>query len=175
MAARLFALAVVAVAFAVAGIGRANATVVAVAAQPAASAASRAPAAQAYASRAQLRACLATGDDLDKRRAAMASAKAAHADHMAALALENDHLTEAERTLDHGSQGAVDIFNQRVADHNAHVTLANDEATQQNAAADTYDADNESMNRKCAALVYRPADMAAVTKERQKAGKAIAP
>jgi hypothetical protein len=147
--------------------GTAAATTVAVTAKPAAS--QSAP--HAYATRDQLRDCMDTEDALKAKRRALEATQATHEAHVTAFEAENAKIVEVQGQLDHDSPTAISAFNLLVSEHNVHVKALNQEGADDQAAADSYNADALALNRKCASLVYRVEDMDAVMKERRKADK----
>lgn len=147
--------------------GAAAATTVAVTSKPAASQ----PAPHPYATRDQLRDCMDAEDALKAKRRALDATQATHEAHVNAFEAENAKIVEVQGQLDHDSPTAITAFNRLVSEHNVHVKDLNQEGADQQAAADSYNADALALNRQCAALVYRVEDMDAVMKERRKAGK----
>jgi hypothetical protein len=138
----------------------------------AARAASAAP--PAFASREQLRQCLADEDRLQARFAAIQARHAEHARRVAALEAENDRIVQAQAQLDTASEVAVNAFNLLVSEHNVHIKELNEDASAGHAEADAYNAAIQEHNRGCVHLVYRVDDLDAVTKERRAAAAAAA-
>jgi hypothetical protein len=145
----------------------ADATTVAVA-KPAASQ----PAARPWATRDQLRECLAQEDALKGRLRDIDAAHAAHDALFDRVEAENARLLEVQGQLDHDSTTAVHAFNLLVSDHNLHVKQMNQEAGDLQAVSGAYNDDMLAVNRKCSPLAYRVEDMDAVLKERKKAAAA---
>lgn len=126
-----------------------------------------APAAPAFASRDQLRHCLAEEDELKARFDAIQARHADHERRLAALEAENDKIVEVQGQLDTTSDVAVNAFNLLVSEHNVHVKQVNEAAAASHAESDAYNAAILAHNRDCAHLVYRVDDLQAVTKERR--------
>ena len=135
------------------------------ASQPAASQ----PAAGSWATRDQLRECLATEADLKERSRAIEATNAAHEKLFDQIEAENDRLGQLQSQLDHDSETSVKAFNALVKEHNLHVKQLNQDAADSRPATDAYNADMSGFNHKCGRLRYRIEDMEAVTRERQKA------
>jgi hypothetical protein len=140
------------------------------AASGAAPAASR-PVARAYATRAELRACMNDEDTLRDRSRKLEEAHAAHEKAISELEAENTKIVEVQGQLDHESQTAVTAFNLLVGQHNARANELNREATEMSAQSEAFNADSLALNKRCASLVYRIDDMDAVMKERKAAAK----
>ena len=134
-----------------------------------------APTTGTYATRDQLRECLALDDGLKTRLHAMEAATAAHNARFEANEAEGKNLIDMKAKLDRSDKAAILAFNQAVQDHNLHLKEVDDEATASDAANKAYAADQAAVDQKCGPLTYRPADMDAVTKERKKAAAASAP
>jgi hypothetical protein len=136
-------------------------------------AASQAPA-RVFATRDQLRECMAIEDGLKVRFKAIEVSNAAHEKMFDQVEAENTRLRELQAQIDHDSGTSVNAFNALVKDHNAHVKALNQEAADSRPAGDAYNDDMLAYNRQCAPLVYRVDDMEAVIKERKKAAAAPA-
>ena len=143
--------------------------------QGAFAATAKAPVAGTYATREQLRECLALDDGLKARMHAMEVATVAHNQKFDVNEVEGTKLVEMKAKLDRSDKAAIVAFNQAVAEHNQHLQQVDDEAAASDAATKTYAADRAAVEQKCGPLTYRPADMDAVTKERKKAAAASAP
>ena len=130
------------------------------------------PAPRQWATRDQLRECLAQEDALKARLRDIDAAHVAHDALFDRVEAENAKLLEAQSQLDHDSDTAVHAFNLLVSDHNAHVKQMNQEAGDLQTAGDAYNDDMLAVNRKCSPLAYRVEDMDAVLKERRKAAAA---
>ena len=141
----------------------------------AAAATKGAPATGTYATRDQLRECLALDDSLKTRLRDLEAAGKARNDQFDANEAEGKRLVEMKAKLDRSDKAAILAFNQAVQDHNAHLKQVDDEAAASDAANKAYTADQAAADQKCGPLTYRPADMDAVTKERKKAAAASAP
>jgi hypothetical protein len=128
-----------------------------------------------YATREQLRECLALDDGLKARLHAMEAAAALHNRRFDANEAEGVKLVEMKARLDRSDKAAIQAFNQAVQEHNAHLQQVDDEATASDAATKALNADQAAADQKCGPLTYRPADMDAVMKERKKAAAASAP
>jgi hypothetical protein len=133
------------------------------------------PVAGTYATRDQLRECLALDDGLKARLHAMEAAAALHNQRFDANEAEGVKLVEMKARLDRSDKAAIQAFNQAVQEHNAHLQQVDDEATASDAATKALNADQAAADQKCGPLTYRPADMDAVMKERKKAAAASAP
>ena len=130
------------------------------------------PPARVYATRAQLRECLAEADALKQRFADISAASAAHDQLFDKVEKEGAALDQREAALDHDNELALQAFNADVKAHNEHVRQLNDQARQSQPVAGTYNADMADYNRRCTPLVYHVEDMDAVMKERAKAAAA---
>ena len=133
-----------------------------------------APAAGTYATREQLRECLALDDGLKARLHAMEVAAAAHNQKFEASEVEGTQLVEMKARLDRGDKAAIQAFNQAVQEHNVHLQQMDEEAVASDAATKALNADQAAADQKCGPLTYRPADMDVVLKERKKAAAASA-
>jgi predicted nucleic acid-binding Zn-ribbon protein len=127
------------------------------------------PAATAFATREQLRACLAAEAGLQERLRAIEAANAAHQKLFDQVEAENARLQALQARLDHDSDASVNAFNAQVQAHNQHVQALNQDAADARPAADAYNADLDAYNRQCGALRYRVEDMQAVEQERRRA------
>jgi hypothetical protein len=136
-------------------------------------AASQAPA-RVFATRDQLRECMAVEDGLKTRFKAIEVTNAAHEKLFDQVEAENTRLRELQSQIDHDSDTSVNAFNALVKDHNAHVKALNQEAAESRPVSDAYNDDMVAYNHKCSPLVYRVDDMEAVIKERKKAAAAAA-
>ena len=126
-------------------------------------------AAGVYGTRDQVRQCAAEQDRLD---AQVLQRQRAHEVHVAALAkleAESAEITRRQTTVNQDDEASVREFNQLIADHNASADKINQEALESRAIADTYNAQAVSHNQRCAGLLIRPEDLAAVTRERTRA------
>jgi hypothetical protein len=140
--------------------------------QGALAAGAKAPAMGSYATRVQLRECLAIDDGLKARLRALEAATQAHNRRFDANEAEGAQLVDMKARLDRGDKAAILAFNQAVQDHNQHLQQADDEAAAAEVANKAYGADQAAADQKCGPLTYRPADMDVVTKERAKAAAA---
>ena len=143
--------------------------------QGALAATAKASLAGTFATREQLRECLALDDGLKARMQAMEAATLAHNKQFDANEAEGARLADMKAKLDRSDKAAIVAFNQAVAEHNKHLQQSDEEATASDAATKAYAADRAAVDQKCGPLTYRPADMDAVTKERKKAAAASAP
>ena len=84
------------------------------------------------------------------------------------------HSADLKKTLDRNDKAAIASFNQLAVAHNEHVQQVNEEISGVQAAGHELEADKAERERKCGGLSYRPADLAAVDKERRKAAEAAA-
>ncbi|HEX7690007.1 MAG TPA: hypothetical protein VF453_20035 [Burkholderiaceae bacterium] len=132
----------------------------------------QASAPSAFASREQLRRCLAEEDELKARLDAIQARHAEHERRLSELEAENDRIVEVQRQLDTTSDVAVNAFNLLVSDHNVHARQLNEAAAASRAESEAYNAAILQHNRDCARLVYRVDDLQAVTKERRAAAAA---
>ncbi len=137
--------------------------------QGADAATAKAPVAGTYATRDQLRECLALDDGLKARMRAMEAAAVLHNQKFDANEAEGAKLVEMKAKLDRSDKAAIAAFNQAVQDHNTHLQQVDDEAVASDAATKALNADQSAVDQKCGSLTYRPADMDAVMKERKKA------
>ncbi|MGN6528165.1 MAG: hypothetical protein ACTHL8_17385 [Burkholderiaceae bacterium] len=128
----------------------------------------------AFASRDQLRQCLAEEDALKARLDAIQARHAEHERRLSALEAENDRIVEVQGQLDTTSEVAVNAFNLLVSDHNVHARQLNEAAAASRAESEAYNAAILQHNRDCARLVYRVDDLQAVTRERRAAATAAA-
>ena len=132
------------------------------------------PAARAWATRDQLRECLAIEAGLKTRFQVIEASNAAHEKMFDQAEAEGTKLRDLQSQLDHDSDTAVAAFNALVKDHNQHVKLLNQDAADSRPANDAYNDDMVAFNHKCSQLVYKVDDMEAVMKERKKAAAAAA-
>jgi hypothetical protein len=130
------------------------------------------PAPRQWATRDQLRECLAQEDALKARLRDIDAAHAAHDALFDRVEAENARLLEVQGQLDHDSDTAVHAFNLLVSDHNVHVKQMNQEAGELQTVGSAYNDDMLAVNRKCSPLAYRVEDMGGVLKERKKAAAA---
>ena len=140
--------------------------------QGADAATAKAPVAGTYATRDQLRECLALDDGLKARMHAMEAAAVAHNQKFDANEAEGARLVEMKAKLDRSDRAAIQAFNQAVQEHNVHLQQVDEEAVASDVATRTLNADQAAADQKCGSLTYRPADMDAVVKERKKAASA---
>jgi hypothetical protein len=126
-------------------------------------------AAPVYGTRDQARQCMVEQERLDTQVQQRQRAHEAHVAALGSLESEAAEITRRQETVDQGNEASVREFNQFVADHNAHVDKINDEALQSSAFADAYNAEAVSHNKRCAGLLIRPEDLAALTRERARA------
>ena len=132
------------------------------------------PPARVFATRDQLRECMAVEDGLKTRFKAIEVSNAAHEKMFDQVEAENTKLRELQAQIDHDSDTSVNAFNALVKDHNAHVKALNQEAADSRPVSDAYNDDMVAYNHQCSQLVYRVDDMEAVMKERKKAAAAAA-
>jgi uncharacterized protein YhaN len=130
------------------------------------------PAAKAWATRDQLRDCLATEAALKERFRAIDASNAAHEKLFDQVEAERTRLETLQAQLDHDSDTSLLAFNALVKEHNQHVKELNQDAADTRPAADAYNADMVAFNHKCSGLRYRVDDMEAVVAERRKAAAA---
>ena len=140
--------------------------------QGADAATAKAAVAGTYATREQLRECLALDDGLKARTHALEAAAVVHNQKFDANEAEGARLVDMKAKLDRSDKAAIQAFNQAVVDHNAHLQQVDEEALASDAATKALNADQSAVDQKCGSLTYRPADMDAVTKERKKAAAA---
>jgi hypothetical protein len=140
--------------------------------QGAQAATAKAPVAGTYATRDQLRECLALDDGLKARLRAMEAAAAVHNQKFDANEVEGAKLVEMKAKLDRSDKAAIQAFNLAVQEHNAHLQQVDEEALASDVATKALNADQAAADQKCGPLTYRPADMDAVMKERKKAASA---
>jgi hypothetical protein len=143
--------------------------------QGALAAGAKQPVAGTYATREQLRECLAIDDDLKGRLHALQAATQVHNRKFDANEAEGAKLVDMKARLDRSDKAAISAFNQAVGEHDEHLKQVDDEAAAADVANKAYDADQAAADQKCGPLTYRPADMDAVVKERKKAAAASAP
>ena len=143
--------------------------------QEAGAATAKAPVMGTYATRDQLRECLALDDGVKSRQHALEAATVAHNQKFDANEAEGAKLVEMKAKLDRSDKAAILAFNQAVQEHNAHLQQVDEEAVAADLATKALNADQAALDQKCGSLTYRPADMDAVTKERKKAAAASAP
>jgi len=127
------------------------------------------PAVPAWATRDQLRECLAREAALKERFKGIAASNDAHQKMFDQVEAENARLEQLQSQLDHDSETSVKAFNALVKDHNLHVKQLNQDAADSRPAADAYNADMSDFNHHCSGLRYRYEDMEAVTRERKQA------
>jgi hypothetical protein len=130
------------------------------------------PAAEVFGTRAQLRECLDIDDGLRQRSDAAEASTAALNGRITANAEESARLADMKKTLARDDKAAVASFNQLAVAHNQHVQQVDDEIAAAQATSDRLAADKADREKKCGGLTYRPADLAAVDKERRKAASA---
>ena len=130
------------------------------------------PAAAEWSTREQLRECLATEAALKERARVIDASTAAHEKMSEQVEAENEQLQQRHAQLDENSEGAVKAFNALVKEHNLHVKALNQDEADSRPATDAYNADRVAFNHRCSGQRYRAEDMAAVTRERQKAAAA---
>ena len=130
------------------------------------------PPARAWATRDQLRECMAIEDGLKTRFRAIEATNAAHEKMFDQVEAESGRLRDLQAQLDHDSDVAVGAFNALVKEHNQHVEALNEDAAQSRPVSDAYNDDMLAFNHRCSALVYRVDDMEAVVKERKRAAAA---
>lgn len=134
----------------------------------------KAPVAGTYATRDQLRECLALDDGLKTRLRAMETATGAHNKQFDANEIEGARLVETKAKLDRSDKAAIQAFNQAVQAHNAHLQEMDEEAVTADVATQAMNTEQAAVDQKCGSLTYRPADMDAVMKERKKAAATAA-
>ena len=127
------------------------------------------PPAHAFATREQLRACLALEDGLKERLRALEASNAAHQAMFDQVEAENARIDQARAQLDRDSDASMKSFNTLVKEHNQHVRRLNQDAADSRPAADAYNADMSAYNRQCGGQAYRSEDMDAVARERRAA------
>jgi len=132
------------------------------------------PAAPAWATRDQLRECLAREAALKERFKGIEASNDAHQKMSDQVDAENARLEQLQSQLDHDSETSVKAFNALVRDHNLHVKQVNQDAADGRPAADAYNADMSDFNHHCSGLRYRVEDMEAVTRERKQAASQAA-
>jgi hypothetical protein len=131
-------------------------------------------AAQAWATRDQLRDCLATEAAMKERFRSIDAASAAHEQLFDRVEAERTRLEALQAQLDHDSDTSLQAFNALVKEHNQHVRELNQDAADTRPAADAYNADMVAFNHRCSGLRYRVDDMEAVMAERRKAAAVAA-
>lgn len=119
-----------------------------------------------YGTRDQVRQCAAEQDQLDARVRQRQAAHEAHVQALAKLEAESAEINRRQATVNQEDEAAVREFNGLVAAHNLSADKINDEAAESRAVADAYNADATAHNKRCAGLLIRPEDLAAVTRER---------
>ena len=127
-----------------------------------------------FGTRAQLRECLDVDDALKLRSDAVEAHTVAINEKIGANSAEAARLADLKKTLDRNDKAAIASFNQLAVAHNEHVQQVNEEISGVQAAGHELEADKADRERKCGGLSYRPADLAAVDKERRKAAEAAA-
>ena len=132
------------------------------------------PPAAVWATRDQLRDCVATEAGLKDRFRVIEASNTAHEKMFDQVEAENQRLEQLHDQLDHDSDTSVKAYNALVKEHNAHVRQLNQDAADSRPATDAYDADMVAFNHKCSGLHYRVEDMEAVTQERKKAAEQAA-
>ncbi len=130
--------------------------------------------ARGYATRDQLRECLAQEAELKTRFRAIDTANIARDETSARLKTEGERVRETQAQVDRSDPAAVARFKELLARHNANVVALNKEVSDSEAATDAYNADSAAVNQKCTALAYHTQDMDAVLKERKQAEAASA-
>jgi uncharacterized protein YhaN len=133
------------------------------------------PPASTWATREQLRDCLAAEAALKERLQAIEASGAAHEKLLEQTQAEAARLQALQAQLDRDDVSAVTSYNTLVKQHNRHVQEINQDANDARPATDAYNADMADYNRRCSALRYRVEDMAAVVAERQKAAASTPP
>ena len=126
---------------------------------------------QAYGTRAQLREGLDLDDSLKARLRDMQAA-AARKRNDEAIDAEEARPADVKAKLDRGDKNAIQAFNQAIQAHRLQIQQSDQDAATADAVRQVYTNDMDSMDRKCGGLTYRPADVDAVAKERQKAASA---
>ena len=111
---------------------------------------------------------------LDARVQRRQQAHQAHLAALAALEAESAEIVRRQSTLDPGDEAAVKAFNQLVATQNADADQVNEAALRSRTEADAYNADAVAHNQRCAGMLIRPEDMAAVTREQRAAAQSSA-
>ncbi len=139
-----------------------------------AGAARAAPAAKAFGTRDQLRACMALDDALKVRWETIQAAIAENNRKFDANDAEDARLVEMKAKLDHNDKNAILAFNKAVTEHAQHIQQANQDGDATDALNKSYLADRAAADGKCSNLTYRPADIDAVDKERRKAAAVTA-
>ena len=127
-----------------------------------------------FGTRAQLRECLDVDDALKLRSDAVEAQTAALNEKIGANSAEAARLADLKKTLDRNDKAAIASFNQLAVAHNQHVQQVDEEIAGAQATSRELEADKADRERKCGGLSYRPADLAAVDKERRKAAEASA-
>ena len=131
-------------------------------------------AAGTYGTRDQVRQCAAEQDSLDAQVKQRQQAHEAHVAALAKLEAESAEIVRRQAKVDQDDEASVREFNELVAKQNADADKINQEALESRALADAYNAAAASHNQRCAGLLIRPDDLAAVTRERARAASAPA-
>jgi len=134
-----------------------------------ADAARAAPAAKAFGTREQLRACLDLDDALKVRWQAIQAATEENNRKFEANDAEEARLVEMKAKLDRSDKNAILAFNKAVTEHGQHIQQSNQDGDATEALNKAYLADRAAADGKCSNLTYRPADIDAVDRERKKA------
>jgi hypothetical protein len=129
----------------------------------------------AYGTRDQVRQCAAEQEELDARILQRQRAHEAHVAALAKLEDESAEITRRQTTVNQDDETSVREFNQLVAAHNESVDKINQEALESRVIADSYNAQAISHNKRCAGLLIRPEDLAALRLEHAHTTPASAP
>lgn len=127
-----------------------------------------------FGAREQLRECLDLGDALQARARTAETAAAATNARITANNDEGVRLADMKKTLDRSDKAAIAAFNELATAHNQHVRQVDDDMSGAEVAASVLAADKATMDRKCGALTWRPADVDAVNRERGRSAAAAA-
>ena len=123
------------------------------------------------ASRDEIRACMDAKDALAAQRQKLNDATAEHERSVSAIQAEGAALKEQKQAVAAGDHQAIEVFNRRLEAYNAESQAANARAAAIEARQVQMNATITDYNERCAGISVRPADRAAVIKEREKSAK----